>query len=110
MVRVVGSDDLDLIQAQASVGEEGLRIRDDSTARRRPVLLGPPSADEAERIERARRVLPIAVVQNNYSLAERKHDAVVDYCADAGIVRLVSAAEASSALARPWFPIHQLPL
>jgi aryl-alcohol dehydrogenase-like predicted oxidoreductase len=37
-------------------------------------------------IERARRVLPIAAVQNNYSLAERKHDAVVDYCASAGIV------------------------
>lgn len=37
-------------------------------------------------IERARRVLPIAAVQNNYSLAERKHDDVVDYCAKAGIV------------------------
>lgn len=37
-------------------------------------------------IERARRVLPIVAVQNNYSLAERKHDAVVDYCASAGIV------------------------
>ena len=36
-------------------------------------------------IEQARRVLPIAAVQNNYSLAERKHDAVVDYCASAGI-------------------------
>jgi aryl-alcohol dehydrogenase-like predicted oxidoreductase len=36
-------------------------------------------------IERARAVLPIAAVQNNYSLAERKHDAVVDYCASAGI-------------------------
>ena len=31
-----------------------------------------------EQIERARRVLPIMAVQNNYSLAERKHDAVVD--------------------------------
>ncbi len=37
-------------------------------------------------IERARRIVPIAAVQNNYSLAERKHDAVVDYCASAGIV------------------------
>jgi pyridoxine 4-dehydrogenase len=36
-------------------------------------------------IEQARRVLPIAAVQNNYSLAERKYDAVVDYCASAGI-------------------------
>lgn len=39
-----------------------------------------------EQIERARTVLPIAAVQNEYSLAERKHDAVVDYCTRAGIV------------------------
>ncbi len=39
-----------------------------------------------EQIERARRVLPIVAVQNNYSLAERKHDEVVDYCASAGLV------------------------
>jgi aryl-alcohol dehydrogenase-like predicted oxidoreductase len=37
-------------------------------------------------IERARHVVPIAAVQNNYSLAERKHDDVVDYCAAEGIV------------------------
>jgi aryl-alcohol dehydrogenase-like predicted oxidoreductase len=37
-------------------------------------------------IERARRVVPVAAVQNNFSLAERRHDAVVDYCAAAGIV------------------------
>lgn len=37
-------------------------------------------------IERARTVLPIAAVQNNYSLAERKHDAVVEYCGREGIV------------------------
>ena len=37
-------------------------------------------------IERARAVVPIAAVQNNYSLAERKHDAVVDYCESAGIL------------------------
>jgi aryl-alcohol dehydrogenase-like predicted oxidoreductase len=39
-----------------------------------------------EQIDRARRVLPIVAVQNNYSLAERKHDEVVDYCTSAGIV------------------------
>ncbi len=38
-----------------------------------------------EQIERARQVVPIAAVQNNYSLQERKHDAVVDHCAAAGI-------------------------
>jgi aryl-alcohol dehydrogenase-like predicted oxidoreductase len=39
-----------------------------------------------EEIERARAVAPIAAVQNDYSLAERKHEAVVDYCEREGIV------------------------
>jgi pyridoxine 4-dehydrogenase len=39
-----------------------------------------------EQIERAGEILPIAAVQNNYSLAERKHDDVVDFCARQGIV------------------------
>lgn len=33
-----------------------------------------------EQIERARRVVPIAAVQNRYNLSERRHEAVVDYC------------------------------
>jgi pyridoxine 4-dehydrogenase len=37
-------------------------------------------------IERARQVLPIAAVQNHYNLSERKHEAVVDYCASEDIV------------------------
>ena len=39
-----------------------------------------------DQIERARKVVPIAAVQNNYNLAERKHEAVVDYCASENIV------------------------
>ena len=39
-----------------------------------------------EQIERARRVVPIAAVQNHYSLSERKYEAVVDYCVAEGIV------------------------
>jgi len=39
-----------------------------------------------DQIERARRVVPIAAVQNHYSLSERKYDSVVDYCAAEGIV------------------------
>jgi aryl-alcohol dehydrogenase-like predicted oxidoreductase len=31
-------------------------------------------------IERARQVVPIAAVQNHYSISERGHDAVVDHC------------------------------
>lgn len=33
-----------------------------------------------EQVERARRVVPIAAVQNEYNLSERRYDAVVDYC------------------------------
>jgi pyridoxine 4-dehydrogenase len=39
-----------------------------------------------EQIERARKVVPIAAVQNHYSLSERKYEAVVDYCARENIV------------------------
>jgi aryl-alcohol dehydrogenase-like predicted oxidoreductase len=37
-------------------------------------------------IERARKVLPITAVQNEYNLAERASDDVVDYCAREGII------------------------
>jgi pyridoxine 4-dehydrogenase len=37
-------------------------------------------------IERARKLLPIAAVQNEYNIDERKSDDVVDYCAREGIV------------------------
>ena len=38
-----------------------------------------------EQIERARKVMPIAAVQQQYSLSERKYDAEVDYCTREGI-------------------------
>ena len=49
----------------------------------RHVGLSEVSIDE---IEQARRVVPIAAVQNHYNLSERKHEAVVDYCAGENIV------------------------
>ena len=45
-------------------------------------------------IELAREVVPIAAVQNRYSLIERSHDDVVDYCAREGIVFV------------PYFPLR----
>lgn len=39
-----------------------------------------------EQIERARKIVPIVAVQNHYNLSERKHEAVVDYCAKENIV------------------------
>ena len=38
-----------------------------------------------EEIERARAVVPVAAVQNSYSVADRRHDDVVDYCTAEGI-------------------------
>ena len=38
-----------------------------------------------EQIRAARQVVPIAAVQNHYSLSERTHQRVVDYCAGEGI-------------------------
>ncbi len=47
-----------------------------------------------EEIERARRIVPIAAVQNHYNLSERRYDDVVDHCAREGIAFL------------PYFPLH----
>ena len=47
-----------------------------------------------DEIERARKIVPIAAVQNHYNLSERKHEAVVDYCASEDIVFL------------PYFPLR----
>jgi pyridoxine 4-dehydrogenase len=43
------------------------------------------SAVDVEQIEAARKVVPIAAVQNHYNLAERSSDDVVDYCEESGI-------------------------
>lgn len=47
-----------------------------------------------EQIERAHAVGPVAVVQNEYSVVQRKWDEVVDYCAAEGIVFV------------PYFPLR----
>ncbi len=49
---------------------------------------------DVEQVERARRVVPIAAVQNHYSLSERKHEAIVDHCTREGIAFV------------PYFPLR----
>jgi pyridoxine 4-dehydrogenase len=44
------------------------------------------SAVDVEQIEAARKVVPIAAVQNHYNLTERSSDDVVDYCKENDIV------------------------
>jgi pyridoxine 4-dehydrogenase len=46
-----------------------------------------------EHIERARKIVPIASVQNRYSFADREWDYVVDYCQHNGLAFI------------PWFPL-----
>ena len=46
-----------------------------------------------EHLERAHKLATIVTVQNRYSLADRKHEAVVDYCTDHGIGFI------------PWYPL-----
>ncbi len=52
---------------------------------------------DVAQIQRARKVVPIAAVQNEYNLSERKYDEVVDYCAREEIVFV------------PFFPLHGEP-
>jgi pyridoxine 4-dehydrogenase len=47
-----------------------------------------------DQIERARQIVPISAVQNHYNLSERRHEEVVDYCAEHGIVFV------------PYFPLR----
>jgi pyridoxine 4-dehydrogenase len=47
-----------------------------------------------EEIERAREIVPIAAVQNHYNLSERRHEEVVDYCAEQQILFV------------PYFPLR----
>lgn len=47
-----------------------------------------------EQIEKARRIVEIAAVENEYNLSQRKYDDVLDYCEKEGIVFV------------PFFPLH----
>jgi aryl-alcohol dehydrogenase-like predicted oxidoreductase len=46
-----------------------------------------------EQLERARRVAPIATVQNRYNVADREHEAVLNHC------------EANAIGFIPWYPL-----
>ncbi len=47
-------------------------------------------------IEQAQQIMPIVSVQNEYNLAKRQYDAVLDYCTEHGIIFI------------PWFPLGGL--
>jgi pyridoxine 4-dehydrogenase len=72
---------------EASVGTLA-QLRDEGKIR----LIGLSNVTK-EHIERARRIVPIASVQNRYSFADREWDYVVDYCESNRIAFI------------PWFPL-----
>ncbi|HUD10579.1 MAG TPA: aldo/keto reductase [Candidatus Saccharimonadales bacterium] len=49
-----------------------------------------------KQIEQAQQIVPIVSVQNEYNLAKRQHEDVVDYCTEHGIIFI------------PWFPLGGL--
>lgn len=55
------------------------------------------SAVTAEELERARQVVPIAAVQNEYNLSERGSDPVIDLCGREGILFV------------PYYPLRAVP-
>jgi pyridoxine 4-dehydrogenase len=65
--------------------EESLAAIKEHRDRGRIRLVG-VSQVSIDEIERARRIVPIAAVQNRYNLSERTHEAVVDYCAKENIL------------------------
>jgi aryl-alcohol dehydrogenase-like predicted oxidoreductase len=73
--------------------EEGLGVINEYRERGAIQYVGVSNVS-VDQIEQAREVAPIAAVQNHYSLSERTHDDVVDYCADTDIVFV------------PYFPLR----
>jgi aryl-alcohol dehydrogenase-like predicted oxidoreductase len=61
-----------------------------------------------EQIEEAQRIVPVASVQNQYNLAQRSAEPVVDYCDQHGIVFIPWFPLGNGALARPGGPIDEV--
>lgn len=61
-----------------------------------------------EEIEAARKVFPVATVQSRFSLFERSHDDVVDYCEREGIGFIPYAPLAAGNLARPGSIVDEI--
>jgi aryl-alcohol dehydrogenase-like predicted oxidoreductase len=61
-----------------------------------------------EEIEAARKIFPVATVQNRFSLSERSYDSVVDYCEREGIGFIPYAPLAAGGLAKPGSLVDEL--
>jgi aryl-alcohol dehydrogenase-like predicted oxidoreductase len=72
--------------------EESLGALKDLQAQGKIRHIGLSEVTPAE-IEQAQRIVPIVTVQNRYSLADRRHEATLDWCEQRGIGFL------------PWYPL-----
>ncbi len=61
-----------------------------------------------EEIEQARRIVPIATVQNRYYLTDRGHEDVLDFCEQEGIGFVPWSPLAKGDLARPGSPLDEI--
>ncbi len=61
-----------------------------------------------EEIEGARRIVPIATVQNRYNLTDRGHEDVLDFCEREGIGFVPWFPLATGSLARPGSPLDEI--
>ncbi|HUC87619.1 MAG TPA: aldo/keto reductase, partial [Candidatus Binatia bacterium] len=51
---------------------------------------------DVTQIEKAQQIMPVASIQNEYNLAKRQYEAVLDYCTEQSIIFI------------PWFPLGGL--
>lgn len=51
---------------------------------------------DVTQIEKAQQIMPVASIQNEYNLAKRRYEAVLDYCTEQNIIFI------------PWFPLGGL--
>jgi aryl-alcohol dehydrogenase-like predicted oxidoreductase len=61
-----------------------------------------------EQIERARKIVPIASVQNRYSIVDRGHEDVLDFCEREGLGFIPWFPLATGGLARPGGPLEEI--
>lgn len=86
--------------------EESLGALKDLQAQGKIRHIGLSEVTPAE-IEQAQRIVPIVTVQNRYSLADRRHEATLDWCEQRGIGFLPWYPMAAGKLLKPDSPLAQ---
>jgi pyridoxine 4-dehydrogenase len=110
-LRVLGLDRIELFQlhridpAVAFADQLGALVELQSDGKIGRIGLSQVSVPE---IEAARKITPIATVQNRYNLSDRKADGVLEFCERQGIGFIPWFPMATGRLARPDGPLHSM--